>query len=549
MNLDALPFILAGLRSSQLSGEQNARGAKDESLENTEKFAALLSDMESPTSSTSSYFKRAESDDPEAELGGDTQQDSKNVECASSLITDPLVSVLAVQWTTQAGSLPAPASSAADGSQISEKEDGDVVSVSVTPDPNRASGRAIVPDQKLEGASLSSTNAGSQPQSTASIIAFSAFTPQDSAVESSSSNSSAHSAVLAGSASTPFTTQNLEGELKASLRSLRIISEEPSRHSQSQNKASDDREANVVTAVAESVGVAESQSVESKQGTSITSALAWGVSAADSVEQTNDRVATPLREPIIARDHPTRKPSSAALSSVSRPVLSMAVRHRPTDESGTNSITRASESARSAKAEISDSDGAEAPIGIVDMLASEPQAPSAFAILLAPQAKSLTKAAASMASSVESTTLPQEIAAPKRLTIELEPASLGAVVVQMKLSHARVDLLISVTSTEALHQLDSTRDKLVEAMQAAGAAVDCCTIQMAATPPINGAADNGAQPAPAYGATDERDMRQEGGGDGRSGSDRRGATDGTRVGGSPDDSSRPAFDPRSGIYL
>lgn len=71
----------------------------------------------------------------------------------------------------------------------------------------------------------------------------------------------------------------------------------------------------------------------------------------------------------------------------------------------------------------------------------------------------------------------------KLLTIELEPASLGAVTVKMKMSRSGIDMQIRVESTEALRALDTTRDKLVDAMQSTGCAVDSCTIQVGAPPP------------------------------------------------------------------
>ncbi|MBI1867219.1 MAG: flagellar hook-length control protein FliK, partial [Methylocystis sp.] len=79
----------------------------------------------------------------------------------------------------------------------------------------------------------------------------------------------------------------------------------------------------------------------------------------------------------------------------------------------------------------------------------------------------------------------QLIGAPtKILTLELEPASLGTITVRMKMSRLNVDLQISVDSVGALHALNNARDKLVEAIQSSGCAVDSCTIQVGPTPTV-----------------------------------------------------------------
>jgi hypothetical protein len=72
----------------------------------------------------------------------------------------------------------------------------------------------------------------------------------------------------------------------------------------------------------------------------------------------------------------------------------------------------------------------------------------------------------------------QQSAAPiKVLTIELEPATLGSVVVKMKMSRANVDIHISVDSQGALSALKSSREKLVDAIKSTGCSVSSYTIQ------------------------------------------------------------------------
>lgn len=88
---------------------------------------------------------------------------------------------------------------------------------------------------------------------------------------------------------------------------------------------------------------------------------------------------------------------------------------------------------------------------------------------------------------------PGGAAAPtKLLTIELEPDSLGAVTVKMKMSRSGIDMQIRVDSAEALRALDASRDKLVDAMQSSGCTVDSCTIQVASSV-IPTAASDGSQ--------------------------------------------------------
>lgn len=175
------------------------------------------------------------------------------------------------------------------------------------------------------------------------------------------------------------------------------------------------------------------------------------------------------------------------------------------------------------------------PIGTLAIFAPSTQLPTAFAELLVPQARSLlasaspasapATAAASAAPIVEAQ---RHVGAPKILTIELEPASLGAVTVKMKLAHSGIDMRISVESTEALHRLDATRDRLVEAMQSSGCTVDSCTIQIGQNVAGGGAAqaasDSGAAFAQSSGTgagRDEQSVDRQGVGHGGQGGDRR----------------------------
>ncbi|MBG0808598.1 flagellar hook-length control protein FliK [Methylosinus sp. H3A] len=214
--------------------------------------------------------------------------------------------------------------------------------------------------------------------------------------------------------------------------------------------------------------------------------------------------------------------------------------------------------------EASRTEAAPEPIGTLAILAPPTQLPSAFAELLAPQARSLI-ATASMtraAPSAAAITAPgveaqRQSVAPKILTIELEPATLGAVVVKMKLAHSGIDMHISVASTEALRRLDSTRDQLVEAMQSSGCSVDSCTIQIAQNAADGGNAqatpDSGAGFAQSGGAgagRDEQSVGRQGAGYGGQGGDRRqGAGGETNEPGSNGETRRVA-DRRGGdVYL
>lgn len=172
-----------------------------------------------------------------------------------------------------------------------------------------------------------------------------------------------------------------------------------------------------------------------------------------------------------------------------------------------------------------------APVGTLAILAPAAQLPTAFAELLAPQARSLI-ASASLTSSTPAAPAAnvgegqRQSVAPKILTIELEPAALGAVTVKMKLAHSGIDMRISVESSEALRRLDSTREKLVEAMQSSGCTIDSCTIQIGPTAAdganAQAAPDNGAGFTQAGGGgREEQSVGRQGAGYGGSGGDRR----------------------------
>jgi flagellar hook-length control protein FliK len=204
-------------------------------------------------------------------------------------------------------------------------------------------------------------------------------------------------------------------------------------------------------------------------------------------------------------------------------------------------------------------------IGRIDLSTPSANPAPAMAELLAPQARALiaTSRAAGVGPSGAPATQPaadtaQRAAslAAKTLTIELEPESLGAVVVKMKLAHSGVDMKISVRSEEALHKLESTRNALVEAMQSAGCSIDGCTIQIASAPTPNAqgaATDGGGFFASSNGAETERGDRNvggEGANDGQGSGGRRRET-GARDDGGPDVASRRPADRRGGggVYL
>ena len=213
--------------------------------------------------------------------------------------------------------------------------------------------------------------------------------------------------------------------------------------------------------------------------------------------------------------------------------------------------------------DASTSDVAPQPIGTLAILAPVTQLPSAFAELLAPQARSLI---ASVSLAAASTVVgeragvvvdpPRQSVAPKMLTIELEPASLGVVTVKMKLAHSGIDMRISVESTEALRRLDSTRDQLVEAMQASGCVVDSCTIQIgqrADGANAMAASDGGTANAQSNGTGAEREEQsvgRQGAGHGGQDSDRRrGAGGETSEPTSKSEARRGADRRGDGVYL
>jgi hypothetical protein len=221
-------------------------------------------------------------------------------------------------------------------------------------------------------------------------------------------------------------------------------------------------------------------------------------------------------------------------------------------------------SAAPSAATVDDGAGAAAPepIGTLAILAPATQLPTAFAELLAPQARSLI-ASASLAPSATVTAAPaanvgeaqRQSVAPKILTIELEPAALGAVTVKMKLAHSGIDMRISVESTEALHRLDATREKLVEAMQSSGCTIDSCTIQIgqsvADAANAQAAPDNGGAFAQSGGAErEEQSVGRQGAGYGGSGGERRQGAGGENGERGPNGEPRRVADRRGGdVYL
>lgn len=88
----------------------------------------------------------------------------------------------------------------------------------------------------------------------------------------------------------------------------------------------------------------------------------------------------------------------------------------------------------------------------------------------------------------------QHRAAPvKILAFELEPRSLGAMSVRMRMSASNIELQISVDSVDALRLLGSARDKLLEVIESTGVKVDSFTVRVS---PMSASADN-SQDAPA----------------------------------------------------
>ncbi|WP_155931234.1 MULTISPECIES: flagellar hook-length control protein FliK [Methylosinus] len=197
------------------------------------------------------------------------------------------------------------------------------------------------------------------------------------------------------------------------------------------------------------------------------------------------------------------------------------------------------------------------PLGRVDLSAPTAQPAPAMAALLVPQARSLLAQDQSGAAPATATRRAAD-AAPratsnvvKSMTIELAPESLGAVVVKMKLVHSGVEMKISVRSSEALNELESSRDALVAAMRSAGCAIDGCTIQIAA-PAADGAQAQAAGQSfdsSANGANSERrDVAGEGAGDGQGTGGRRRESE--RDDGAAESVARRSVDRRSGgVYL
>lgn len=202
------------------------------------------------------------------------------------------------------------------------------------------------------------------------------------------------------------------------------------------------------------------------------------------------------------------------------------------------------------------------PIGTLAIFAPSTQLPTAFVELLIPQARSLLASASSAPATAAASAAPiveaqRHVGAPKILTIELEPASLGAVTVKMKLAHSGIDMRISVESTEALHRLDATRDRLVEAMQSSGCTVDSCTIQIGQNVAGGGAAqaasDSGAAFAQSSGTgagRDEQSVDRQGVGHGGQGGERRQSASGEANDSTPNGEPRRVAARRGGdVYL
>jgi len=85
------------------------------------------------------------------------------------------------------------------------------------------------------------------------------------------------------------------------------------------------------------------------------------------------------------------------------------------------------------------------------------------------------------------------VAPVKILAFELEPRSLGAMSVRMRMSASNIELQISVDSVDALRLLGSARDKLLEAIESTGVKVDSFTVRVS---PMPASADD-SQNAPA----------------------------------------------------
>lgn len=67
----------------------------------------------------------------------------------------------------------------------------------------------------------------------------------------------------------------------------------------------------------------------------------------------------------------------------------------------------------------------------------------------------------------------------KILRFELEPASLGALTVRMRMAQSRVEIAIETQSSEALSRLNELRDRMTGAVAASGCAVDALDLRVA----------------------------------------------------------------------
>lgn len=74
---------------------------------------------------------------------------------------------------------------------------------------------------------------------------------------------------------------------------------------------------------------------------------------------------------------------------------------------------------------------------------------------------------------------PREAAAVKILTFELEPATLGALVVKMRMAQTHVEIEIEAQSSAALSHLHELREKMTTAVGATGCVVDALEIRIA----------------------------------------------------------------------
>jgi flagellar hook-length control protein FliK len=196
------------------------------------------------------------------------------------------------------------------------------------------------------------------------------------------------------------------------------------------------------------------------------------------------------------------------------------------------------------------------PIGSIRVQSLETHLPVALSDLLAPQAKAMLASdeTVSAAPTPSTISLPAEAphksgSATRLLTIELEPASLGAVIVKMKLSHSGVDMQISVASADALHALVSTRNALVDAMQSAGCSVDACTIRMSAAPVDNSQAPMDASSMGADAGARDRLTGGEGATNGGRDGEPRRESRGARREIAPDVATGRSGDRAGGVYL